>query len=114
MSAESNKLLVRQFIATIINAGTLALLDHFVAAEIIDHNAGPDQAPGILGYHQHLAGVRTTFPDFTLTIEAQFAEGEYVITRVTGRGTHQGAWLGITPRGTPVTVTGINIDRVVD
>jgi predicted ester cyclase len=60
------------------------------------------------------AGVWSTFPDFTLTIEAQFAEGEYVIMRVSGRGTHQGAWLGIAPRGTPITVTGINLDRVVD
>ena len=55
MSTETNKLLVRQFIATIINTGNLALLDHFVATNIIDHNAGPDQAPGIVGYHQHLA-----------------------------------------------------------
>ena len=114
MSPETNKLLVRQFIATIMNAGQLDRLDQFVARDIIDHNAGPDQAPGIVGYQQHLIGVRTTFPDFTLTIEAQFAEGAYVITRVTGRGTHQGAWLGITPRGTAITVTGINLDCVVD
>jgi predicted ester cyclase len=33
---------------------------------------------------------------------------------VTGRGTHQGAWLDIKPRGTPVMVTGINIDRLAD
>jgi predicted ester cyclase len=61
-----------------------------------------------------LRGVRTTFPDFQLTIEAQIGEGELVVTRVTGRGIHQGTWLGISPRGTPIVVTGINIDRVLN
>jgi predicted ester cyclase len=114
MSTQTNKAVVRQFIDTVVNQGRLDQLDQFVAANIIDHNRSAGQAAGIEGYAQHLAGIRTTFPDFTLTVEAQFAEGEYVITRVTGRGRHQGPWLGITPRGTPITVTGINIDRVVN
>ncbi|MEZ4869517.1 MAG: ester cyclase [Caldilineaceae bacterium] len=114
MMLESNKALICQFIDIVINQGRLDQIDHFVDAAIVDHNAGADQAAGSAGYRQHLLGVRTTFPDFTLTVDAQFAEGDYVITRVTGRGTHQQAWLGITPRGTPVTVTGINIDRVVN
>ncbi len=114
MSTETNNTVVRQFIDTVINQGRLYQLAHFVDADMIDHNRGAEQAAGMPGYAQHLAGVRTTFPDFTLTVEAQFAEGDYVITRVTGRGSHQGEWLGITPQGTAITVTGINIDRVVN
>lgn len=41
-------------------------------------------------------------------------EGEWVVTRVTMRGTHRGEWLGIKPTAKPVEVTAVNIDRVVD
>ena len=114
MSPEANKHLVRRLIAEVINTGKLDALSAFVAEQIIDHNADPRHASGIEGYKQHLEGVRTTFPDFQLTIEAQIAEGDLVVTQVTGRGTHQDAWLAIRPRGTPVLVTGINIDRLAD
>ncbi len=114
MSTEANKHLVRRFITEVINTGDLDLLAVFVADQIIDHNADSTQPPGIEGYKQHLQGVRNTFPDFQLTIEAQIAEGDLVVTQVTGRRTHQGAWLAIRPRGTPVIVSGINIDRLAD
>jgi steroid delta-isomerase-like uncharacterized protein len=114
MSAAANKQLVRRFITEVFNTGKLDTLSEFVADQIIDHNADPAHSAGIDGYRQHLLAVRTTFPDFQLTIEAQIAEDDLVVTQVTGRGTHQGAWLNIRPRGTPVVVTGINIDRLAD
>jgi predicted ester cyclase len=59
-------------------------------------------------------GVRSTYPDLRLTVEQQIAEGEWVVSRVTMRGTHKGEWLGIRPTGKPIRVTAVNIDRVVD
>ena len=53
-----------------------------------------------------------TLPDFTIQIADIFAEGDHVITRVTGRGTHLGEWMGIEPTGREVRLKGINIDRV--
>ena len=53
-----------------------------------------------------------TLPDFTIQIEDIFAEGDHVITRVMGRGTHLGEWMGIKPTGREVRLRGINIDRV--
>lgn len=58
--------------------------------------------------------MRQTYPDLHLTIEQQIAEGEWVVTRVTMRGTHRGAWLGIQPTGRPIEVSAVNVDRVVD
>jgi predicted ester cyclase len=49
-----------------------------------------------------------------VTVGQQVAEGEWVVTRVTGRGTHLGAWLGMEPTGKAVEITEVNIDRVVD
>lgn len=60
------------------------------------------------------ARVRRTYPDLFLTVEQQIAEGEWVVTRVTARGTHEGVWLGMRPTGQNLEMTAVNIDRVVD
>ena len=54
--------------------------------------------------------------DFTerKLVEQQIAEGEWVATRITARGTHSGEWLGIAPTGRSVAFSGVNWDRVVD
>lgn len=71
MSPEANKQLVRRLITEVINIGKLDALGALVADQIIDHDANPVQASGMEGYTQHLQGVRTTYPDFQFTIEAQ-------------------------------------------
>src|SRR5215218_9005072 len=112
MSPEANKRLVRRFITEVINAGNLAGLSVFVADQIIDHNADPAHLPGIKGYKRHLQSVRSNFPSSSSRSEVQIAEGDLVVTQVTGRGNHQGVWLGIRPRGTPVIMTSINSERL--
>lgn len=66
------------------------------------------------GARAHALGVRRTYPDLHVTIERQIAEGEWVVSCITARGTHEGEWLGIEPTGTTLTFTGVNVDRVVD
>jgi predicted ester cyclase len=58
--------------------------------------------------------VRQTYPDLQLTVEQQIAEGDWVVTHVTGRGTHKGEWLGMKPTRKNVEITAVNIDRVID
>ncbi len=60
-----------------------------------------------------MLGVRQTFPDLQLTVDRQIAEGDWVVTCVTARGTHVGAWIGIAPTGRRVEITAVNVDRVV-
>jgi len=55
---------------------------------------------------------RAAFPDLQQTIEDQFAEGEKVATRLTGRGTHQGDLMGIAPTGNRIEAPGIVINRI--
>lgn len=114
MSQPDNKATVRHFIEQVVNTGNLEAMDQFVAQNIVDHNNPPDAPQGIEVYKQHLAAVRQTYGNFYLTIEAQLAEGELVVTRVTARGTHQNEWFGLKPSGKLITLTGINIDRVVE
>ena len=109
-----NKTIVRNFIEQVVNTGNLVAMAQFVAADIVDHNLLPGEPQGLEVYQQHLAAVRHTYRDFHLTIEAQIAEGDLVVTQVTARGIHQNEWFGLPPTGREITLTGINIDRVVD
>ena len=111
MPAE-NKQIVRDFIEQVVNAVALQAMDQFVAEAIIDHNNAPGSPQGIEVYKEHLSAVFHTYQDFCLTIEDQFLDGNYVITRITATGIHQNEWLGLKPTGTSITLTGINIDRI--
>lgn len=113
MSAEENKLLVRRFLEEVVNIGNLDVAGQFIAPTIHDHNMGPEPL-GLEEYKRHILAVRTTYPDFHVTIEDLIAQGDKVVARVTGCGTHLGRWWGVAPTGRQVTITGINIDRIVD
>ncbi len=56
---------------------------------------------------------RNAFPDIHFTIEDQIAEGDMVATRWTFTGTLKGKLKGIPPTGQHVSVTGVNIYRIV-
>ena len=48
-----------------------------------------------------------------MTIEKQISEGDWVVTCITARATHNGEWLGIKPTGKEVEITGVNVDKIV-
>src|SRR5688572_21750196 len=116
MSTEANKLLLRRYIEDVWHSGNLAAL---VAADYRRH-VSPTAPPLTLdGQKQRLAGFRSAFPDIALTLEDVLAEGNRVVFRSTIRGTHEGAFQGIAPTGTRVTVglldmVHIQNDRIVE
>lgn len=89
-------------------------MEEFVAEDYVDHNSPSDAPQGIEGAKRHLEVVRHTYGEFRLTIEYQISEGDIVFTRVTATGIHQTEWFGLRPSGRRITLTGINIDRVLD
>ena len=113
MSAEKNKTIVRRFYEEMVNTGKVDGIEDFISEEYAEVNNGEKHAVGIEGAKAHIRDVRQTYPDLHLSIQRQIAEGEWVATCITARGTHQGSWLGIKPTGKPVAFTGVNIDRVV-
>jgi predicted ester cyclase len=111
VSANATKDLVRRFYSEMFR--DLSLAAECIGSAYVDHNdeqAG--RGPEVL--RTHVAALRRTFPDFSMRIEDMIVEGDRVATRVTGRGTHTGAWMQIEPTGSIVEVKGINIDRVAD
>ncbi len=114
MGADENKLLVRRYYEEIVNTGDVDRLAEFISPDYVEFYNNVCYPVGLEGARQHVLGVRNTYPDLHLTVEQQIAEGEWVVTRVTARGTHSGVWLGMKPTGKTVEMTAVNIDRVVD
>ena len=109
--SEENKTIVRRYIET-INKQDLEGLDEFVALNAVYHNAPPGLASGIEGFRQLVSMYFTAFPDLQITLQDMIAEGDKVVSRFIGRGTHQGEFMGIAPTGKRVEATAISIMRL--
>jgi predicted ester cyclase len=116
MSTESNKAVARRFLEEVFGQGKLAVADEIVAPDHVDRGAGalPGLPPGPEGSKMTVTLYRNAFPDIQFTIDEQIAEGDKVVTRWTGFGTHKGGLAGIPPTGKSATVTGIGVDRIVN
>jgi predicted ester cyclase len=109
------KTIARRVIEEIFSEGRHEVADEIISPDFIGYDAAlPEPNRGIEGIKQSAAGYRAAFPDLTLSVDQQVAEGDTVVTRWTGRGTHEGDLFGIAPTGKQTTVTGISIDRIVD
>jgi predicted ester cyclase len=113
-SADENKTLVRRYYEEVVNTGNVDQLAEFISPAFVEVHNNTRHPIGLEGAKEHVLGVRETYPDLHLTVEHQIAEGEWVVTRVTARGTHKGVWLGMRPTGEKLEMTAVNIDRVVD
>ena len=111
--SEENKALARRFLEEAFNKGNLGVADEIVASDYVLHDpAIPEEVSGPEGVKQFVQMYRSAFPDTQITVEEQIAEGDEVVTRWTGWGTHQGELMGIPPSGNQVEVPGITISRI--
>jgi predicted ester cyclase len=114
MSVEANKQVVRSFLEDVVNTGAVDRLADLISPDYREEGDKTGASSGLEGAKRHVLLVRQTYSDLHVTVEQQIAEGEWVATRITARGTHSGTWLGMTPTGRRVVITGVNIDRVVN
>jgi steroid delta-isomerase-like uncharacterized protein len=111
--SEENKTLARRFLEEAFNEGNLGVVDEIVASDYVLHDPTlPEEVRGPEGVKGFVQMYRSAYPDTAITVEEQIAEGDDVVTRWTGRGTHQGELLGVPPSGNRVEVAGITIDRI--
>jgi len=109
--SEANKAMVRRFANEVMNKGNLRMVDELCAPNVVDHSIPPGFPAGAAGVKQMATTYRSAFPDMRITIEDLIAEGDKVVARWSGTGTHRGELMGIPATGKRVTVTGIGIDR---
>jgi predicted ester cyclase len=114
MSTEGDKRLVRRYMEEVVNTGDVERLAEFISPDYVEVFNNVRYPAGLEGAKRHVLGVHETYPDLHVTIEQQIAEGDWVVSRITARGTHQGTWLGMRPTGKVLEMTGVNIDKVVD
>jgi steroid delta-isomerase-like uncharacterized protein len=112
--SEANKALVRRFTNEVMNRGNLRVVDEIVAPNAVNHSSPPGFPAGTAGVKQMATMYRSAFPDVRITIEDLVAEGDRVAARWSATGTHRGELMGIPATGKRVTVTGIEINRIVD
>jgi predicted ester cyclase len=115
MSTEDNKALVRRWLSD-VDTGDIGVVEKYVSRSYDDHNPPPFPVEriGFEGAKQGFQYALGAFSDFHHEIEDQYADGDRVITRITGYGKHTGDFLGIPPTGKDVKMEGIAIHRIVD
>jgi predicted ester cyclase len=106
--AEQNKEVVRRCY-TAAAAGDRAALDEILDPGFVIH--APEDHHGVDGLLAMLEPVKAGLGELKVTIDAQFADGDYVTTRFTARGTHDGHLFGTPPTGRDVSLSGITISR---
>ena len=74
----------------------------------------PEPIRGKQGLVNFVTGYLTAFPNGTITVDDQIAEGDVVVTRWTGRGTNTGELMGMPATGKDITIRGITYGRIVD
>lgn len=106
--------IVKYFYETIVSENLLEELPQFITEDCVV-KVGEQIIPvGIDGMKQHLVDVKKTYPDYTMKILKQYADGDYVISEFIMEGTHEGEWIGIKPTHKRLSFTGVDIDKVVD
>lgn len=114
MAAEQNKTLVRRLLERLNSSGTWdqVILDEFFALTYRRYLT-PTTPPLTAHEQRERAGrLRAAFSDGQFTLEDILAEDDRVAYRLTFRGTHQAAFLGIPATLKRVTVSFTAIVRI--
>ena len=113
MLIEQNKALVRKF-ADCIDTKDLDAALTLLSPDFVDHTPPAGLPPGIEGVRMFFTMQFAAFPDGHSTAQDIIAEGDKVVCRMSGEGTHRAAFLGISPTGKHVRWSFIDIWRIAD
>lgn len=116
MASEENKELIQRYVQAIDDNHTSdwSVLDEYIAEDFVAHN------PPIPGVSLDREGMKEAAEIFRVAtpgrheIAMQVAEGDLVVSRIVGRGVHEGELLGIPATNREVETDGIAIHRIRD
>jgi len=109
-SSETNMAAVRGCFEN-ATRGNFDALPQIVTEDYVLH---PEGIRGADGLREMVEGYRAAISDLAVTVEHQFTEGDYVATRYTLRGRHDGELMGAPPTGNDIEVCGLTISRCRD
>lgn len=111
MTKEANLAATKRWGAEVASAGRYDVLDEILAANFVDHDAAPDQEPGIEGLKGFFRKMRSAFPDLKAEPVEIAATDTHVAMRYTLSGTHDGEFQGIAPSGNSFNVSALQLAR---
>ena len=114
MTAAENKQRYADYIQVIFNEARFDELDGFLAPDYAIKDAPPGSAEGAAGIREVVTMFRTAFSDMLITLDEVIAEGDWVASKSTLRGTHRGNFLGMEPTGRSVEVTSLTMIKFRD
>jgi len=110
VTADANKALIRRYFQE-IDKGDPDVLDEFVARDFVSHDPLPGVSGDLKGLKQAFMLFKSATPGYH-TVDELIAEGDKVVARITGYGTHDGDFLGIPRTGKEIKMSGIVIWRI--
>ena len=114
MTTEDNKAIVRRYIEEAWNKGNVSVIDDLMSEDYARHVSGCPAPLTREGHKKRILQIHRALPDVTMTVEDMIAAGDRVVSRVVLRGTQRDTFMGIPATGRQVTITGIDIARVVN
>ena len=110
-----NKAVALRWSQELWGKGDLDVADQIIAAEYVRHDPGdPFPARGPADVKRIVSMLRSMLPDFRITVEAQIAEGDYVVNRYTTTATDTKGYMGLPPTGKAIRTAAIQIFRFKD
>ncbi len=106
-STEDNKAIARACFENAVS-GNYEAFEELLGPDYVVH---PEEVRGADGLREMVEGYKSSLSGLRVEIDHQFAEGDYVATRFTIRGKHDGDLMGTAPTGRDVAFSGITISR---
>lgn len=114
-TGETKKEIVRRIPTEIFDDGDLDLVDELFAADFVGHvPPTPGELRGPDGFEGLVTAFRTGFPGLLHSEIDLVAEGDVVVARPTGTGTHRGEFMGVPPTGETMETTAMEMYRFED
>lgn len=111
MTKEANLAATERWGSEVASAGKYDVLDEILAPDFVDHDAAPDQGPGIEGLKTFFQNMRAAFPDLKAEPVEVVGTETHVAMRYTISGTHEGEFQGVAPTGKSFKVSALQLAR---
>lgn len=111
--AQENSALIRRWFDEVWNQGRMEAIDEMASPDVVGHGqAQHDTDIGLKEFMPFVVSLRSAFPDMKVVIDQTIEQGDKVVARWTSIMTHKGDFLGFSPTGKKVTITGTTIQRI--
>lgn len=113
--ATDNKAIARRLMEAAWKEGDFETAGSLLADDYVGHSAGMGKTfRSIDDLREFVETMKDGFPDLSMEIEEQVADGDTVVNRWIMRGTHDGEFMGVEPTGRSIEMSGIGIFHLDD